>query len=129
MFCRECGKQIDNDSIVCEFCGYKTGKTLQQNYENQQHSPYTDFTCPLPKVENKAVEDDKVNVGLIILAVLVPFAGIILGAVFMNQGKRKSGKYYIIIGFVAFFLSILIYSGITLFSYYLFQRVITECIT
>lgn len=122
MFCRNCGKQIDNDSIVCEFCGYKTGKTLQQNYENQQHSPYTDFTCPLPKVENYSAENDKVNVGLIILALLVPFAGIILGAVYMNQGKRKSGKVYLIIGFVCFFLSIVINSVIALVTYFIFQE-------
>ena len=122
MYCKNCGKQIDNDSIVCEFCGYKTGITLQQNYENQQHSPYTDFTCPLPKVENNTVEDDKVNAGLCILAVLVPFAGIVLGSVFMNQGKRKSGKVYLIIGFIAFFLFIVINSVIALMTYFLFKE-------
>lgn len=38
MFCRNCGKEIDDNSAVCMYCGTPTGlATPQQPVQHQQH--------------------------------------------------------------------------------------------
>ncbi|MBR1458264.1 MAG: hypothetical protein IJ595_02665, partial [Oscillospiraceae bacterium] len=38
------------------------------------------------------------SVGIIILAVLIPIVGVIIGGVNMSKGKKHSGKIYLIVG-------------------------------
>lgn len=57
MFCSRCGKEMDDDAVVCIHCG-----------------------CA---AENRAVgeEEDVINVGLCLLSVIIPLFGIIYWAV------------------------------------------------
>lgn len=85
MICKKCKSQIADGAYSCPYCG-----------ENQNgYNMYND---------NEPVEE-KANVGLIILAVLFPIAGIILGCVDISKGKKKSGKTYIIAAVVAWAVS------------------------
>lgn len=90
MFCKSCGKEINNDAVVCPYCGVQTGAIQiipqQPNYTNQQ-----------PNAQNNA---DETNVGLVVLSVFIPIIGIILGAVNMSNGKKKSGKAYLLAGII-----------------------------
>ncbi len=85
MFCVSCGKEIDNDAVVCPFCGCQ-----------QQFQPYQ--------------QPDVVDVGLVVLSVIIPIAGIILGAVNLSNGKQKSGKACLIASVVT--ISIMLIVGI-----------------
>lgn len=63
------------------------------------NNPYLDRygnhnTTPFGQ-QNMSSESDEINAGLVVLAVLLPLAGIILGAVNQSNGKHKSGKAYI----------------------------------
>ena len=89
MFCKSCGKEINNDAVVCPFCGCQ-----QQPY--QQFQPYQ--------------QPDVVDVGLVVLSVIIPIAGIILGAVNLSNGKQKSGKACLIASVVT--ISIMLIVGI-----------------
>lgn len=44
---------------------------------------------------------DETNVGIVVLSVLFPIVGIILGAVNLSNGKKKSGKAYLMAGIIS----------------------------
>lgn len=111
MFCKSCGKEINDQAVVCPYCGVQTGVVqqipqqptygAQQNYSAPQQNPYMN---QYPQHN----EIDETNVGIVVLAVLFPIVGIILGAVNMSNGKKKSGKAYLMAGIISFAVSILI---------------------
>lgn len=94
MFCKSCGKEINDQAVVCPYCGVQTGAF--QNIPQQPAQPYA---------QNDA---DETNVGLVILSVLIPIVGIILGAVNMSNGKKKSGKAYLLAGIITIAVEIVI---------------------
>lgn len=63
MFCRYCGNQIRDEAVVCIYCG-----------------------CP---VSSNA--EDNVNIGLCILAVIIPLFGFIYWAIRLKE-KPKTPK-------------------------------------
>ena len=75
-YCRKCGKEIDDEAIMCVHCGVPTNRAAGA----------------------PADPNDTVNPGLIVLSVLVPFVGIILGIVNLSGGKKRSGSIYLYIG-------------------------------
>ncbi|MCM1577438.1 MAG: zinc ribbon domain-containing protein [Ruminococcus sp.] len=68
MYCRNCGKEIHDEAVVCVHCGVATGKSMN------------------------TVTDEPASGGLIALSVLVPIAGLILGLVYQSTGKPTAGK-------------------------------------
>lgn len=76
MFCRTCGKQIDNDSIYCRYCGSYT---------------------KLPEIITVSPEE-KANGWIIFLSVLLPPVGIILGLRYRKNGRIKPGTTYLGVG-------------------------------
>lgn len=101
MYCKYCGKQLDDNTMVCPYCGVQTGVVqiipAQLNYGYQQNNQ-----------QYAQNELDEVNVGIVVLAVFIPIVGIILGAVNMGNGKKKSGKAYLLAGVIAVGVEILI---------------------
>lgn len=100
MFCRTCGKEILDDTVICLNCGCLTGvqpPTGQLNFEQKvdpnsaPNNPNTTQTFP----QNMSSEPDEVKQGLVVLSVLFPPAGFILGFIHKDVGKVKSGKMYI----------------------------------
>jgi len=88
--------------MVCTYCGVQTGVVQiippqQPNYGYQQNNQ-----------QYVQGEPDEVNVGFVVLSVFIPIVGIILGAVNLGNGKKKSGKAYLIAGCVVVGSEILI---------------------
>ncbi len=86
MFCSRCGKEIDDDAVVCIHCG-----------------------CA---VENRSVskEEDVINVWLCLLSVIIPLFGIIYWAVKYKEVPKKAkacGMAAIITILVSFVLGVL----------------------
>ena len=99
MFCRTCGKEILDDTVICPNCGCLTGvqpPTGQLNFEQKvdpnsaPNNPNTTQTFP----QNMSSEPDEVKQGLVVLSVLFPPAGFILGFKHKEAGKVKLGKTY-----------------------------------
>ncbi|MGN0668977.1 MAG: zinc-ribbon domain-containing protein, partial [Oscillospiraceae bacterium] len=88
MFCRTCGKEIGNESVFCRYCGSRT-MFPQPAFPNSQ----------LEIVQEK--DDDKINVGLIFVCFLIFIVGIVLGASNLKDGRKKSGKVYLVVGIVS----------------------------
>ena len=75
-----------------EYCK-KCGKELEEG----------NFVCP-----NCGNDADAVNIGLMILSILIPIAGIILGIINLTKGKKKSGTSYLVAGIIAWVVGILL---------------------
>ena len=74
MFCANCGKSIDDNAVVCIHCGAPT----QKFGGNVNVDP-----------------NEKPNPGFIVLSILVPIFGIVMGIVEKNNGKTRAGKSYL----------------------------------
>lgn len=82
-FCRKCGKEINDDAVMCVHCGCATEKAARTNTnQNPDYDPYSgaDF-----------VE--------VLLSVLIPIAGIILYVV-KKDTRPKAAKTCLITGVV-----------------------------
>ena len=69
-FCSHCGKEIADEAVVCPGCGCATGK------------PMTASEVPQ--------EEDKVSVGLCVLAALIPLFGFIYWPVKHKATPKKA---------------------------------------
>jgi uncharacterized membrane protein YvbJ len=101
MYCKNCGRQIDDNADVCLGCGVYTdkGRAMAGRAVNQQ---------------NQNMEDVSTN-ALDIVSFLIPIAGVILGIVYMSTGRPKAGKRYLTIGLVTWgiaFLLIMLMGGL-----------------
>ena len=68
MYCRNCGKEISNDSRICPFCGKEQNNSVDANY------------------------DDSGSVGWAILGFFIPLAGLILFLVWKDSKPRCAKK-------------------------------------
>ncbi len=92
-FCQKCGKEIMDQAVVCPACGCAV--------QSSQVSVQSD-------------KDDKANIGLIILSVLIPIVGVILWPV-MNGKSPKAARVYGltgIISWVVYFLLMIVIGGL-----------------
>ena len=65
MFCQNCGKQIDDDSAFCEFCGAKVGDEQDQNNIKHQ-TPFVEdgsITRGQPQAAPRSVPDSAYDTG------------------------------------------------------------------
>lgn len=69
MFCKNCGKEIDDLAVMCVHCG-----TMLED----------------KKEEVKPIAEDKVSVGFCILSFLVPIFGIIYWALKYKETPKKA---------------------------------------
>ena len=94
-YCIKCGKEIDEEAIICIRCGCQTGKPTTQ-----------------PGVMN-VDPNEPANGGFVFLSVLIPLVGIILGIVNISNGKKHAGKVYLWTSIIVWLTSIII-SGISI---------------
>ena len=92
MFCSKCGKEVDDEAVVCVNCG-----------------------CAI-KNNNKTVvnSDDAPNTGFAILGFLIPLVGLILYLVNKDTAplKAKSAGKGALIGFIVSMVFSIIYGAI-----------------
>ncbi len=72
-FCTHCGKEINEEAVVCIHCGCATQNTRSYNTPMQTK--------------------DNANAGLVILCVLFPIVGLILWAVTRDDSPRSASTY------------------------------------
>lgn len=89
MFCKKCGKEINDEAVVCIHCG-----------------------CAVDDSQAKKLSDpeDKVNAGIIVGTVLIPLIGMILGIVNLCKKKTKSGGIYLGVGIGCWILNMIIFA-------------------
>lgn len=116
MFCSHCGKEINDQAVVCPHCGVQTQNAQQipqqipqqVNYGGQQNYGTPQQNQYMNQYPQQPVDADETNVGIVVLSVLFPIVGIILGAMNMSNGKKKSGKAYLMAGIIAVAVEVVI---------------------
>ena len=83
MFCSKCGQEIRDEAVVCVHCG-----------------------CAVEN--NRAAAEDKVSVGIIILTILIPIVGVIMGIVNLCRKLTRSGGIYLAVGIGAWIVKYLV---------------------
>lgn len=81
MYCQNCGKEVNDNAVVCVHCGCVVNR----------------------EALNKSLEEDKTSVGLAILSFLIPLFGWIYGGVRYKE-YPKSSKVYIECGLISFII-------------------------
>lgn len=125
MFCKSCGKQIDNDSTFCSFCGTKQSTDLKpqvQTEEKHYNQQYSNTAQPVYKTESNfnnssnvvrqpkydptyKKEDDAMTVGIILLVIAVIFA--IVGPI-QFEDRESYGQFKAVTAIVSLILRIII---------------------
>lgn len=86
MYCQKCGKEINDDAVVCVHCGCLVDQT---------------------QLLEKAFKRDKTSIGLGIVSFIFPIFGWIYGGIRYSE-YPKSSKTYITCGIVGFVLNVLV---------------------
>ena len=93
MTCPHCAASISEKEERCPYC-----------------DSYIEHNIPKvsPPVQNRPLlqrqGEDKTEPWMILLSFLIPMAGIILGAIQISSGKVKSGRTYLVLGIMTFFI-------------------------
>ncbi len=143
MFCRNCGKELQDSAESCSLCGHLTGVLGEKNskpyeqkhnhlpYESQRTSeyraaPYIPSPEPAytstPYNENHQASynqqmDSGLAVLLYIISFLLPLAGFIIGAIYVSKDEehfRHVGRTCLKLGLLS--VAISFFLGVLLFT-------------
>lgn len=99
MTCPHCGASVSNHERQCPYCNsFLENKT--DDIPNSAFETRGQQTRPMFQAQGP----DTPQPLLIVLSLMIPFFGIILGVIHTSGGHPKSGKLYIILGALSFFL-------------------------
>lgn len=123
MFCRECGKMIQEGNKFCTGCGTKVQPiSIKVNTEKINNGPIVEENKQVENPVNKVNSNnnnynqnntnvvkvkDKASVGFNVLAFFVPIVGLILFLVWKNETPKKA-KAIGISALVGYILSIIV---------------------
>lgn len=86
MFCSNCKKEIDNDSIFCCFCGNQVENTENLNNSETEN---TDFKTNIPTEDNSHFKKNKLIISIVIVLALLFCTAIFYNT---NYGYLKQTK-------------------------------------
>ena len=87
MFCNKCGKEIDDEAVVCIHCGCAVNSAKK------------------PKPVDEDWKTVKISKGMQMLCTFVPIVGIILGfAELCSNSDSGKGNAYLLLGVGGFFV-------------------------
>ncbi|WP_294412352.1 hypothetical protein [Ruminococcus flavefaciens] len=97
MTCKHCGASISEHDVKCPYCdSYIDHGTANNSYNNG---------APMQNRQGFRVQGpDEPQPIFIVISLLIPLFGFIIGAVNISGGHPKSGRLYLILGAVSFFL-------------------------
>lgn len=102
MFCTHCGKEIDDNAVICPNCGVTTEKFKQTRPAAQQTQ-----------------ETNGIAVAALVCAFLVPLVGLILGIVALVKSKQLPGQPNHGMSIAAIVIGAVMLVGNSVASYYL----------
>ena len=112
MVCPHCAASISENEERCPYCNSYIDHGWKKQNEPVQNEPHRNF-----------MGYDKTEPSLVILSLMIPIVGIILGIIQISGGRPKSGRCYLMvsaISFVLFFCGTFIFP--MLFSLLTFSR-------
>ena len=97
MICPHCGASVSENDIQCQYCN---------SYIERKSSPDASQNGSRPNVRQlfQTQGPDKPQAIFIVLSLMIPLFGVILGVLHISGGHPKSGRMYLIMAAVSFFL-------------------------
>ena len=97
MICPHCGASVSETDIQCQYCNsYIDRKSSPQSSQGAgRQGPRQMFQVQGP---------DKPQAIFIVVSLMIPLFGVILGVLNISGGHPKSGRTYLIMAAVSFFL-------------------------
>lgn len=121
MYCKSCGRQIDNDSTFCSFCGTKqstelkpqvqadttqSNNTTQQVYKNETNFNASPNIIRQSKYDpTYKKEDDAIFIGVVLLVIALIFA--IVGPI-KFEDRESYGQFRAVTAIVSLILRIIV---------------------
>lgn len=109
MVCPHCGASISEFKVQCPYCD----SFVEHDFENKPEKiiyksrDEADFEPRNSFASNFRPEDDKIRLVLLLVS-FIPMFGIIIGAVLITGGMKKSGTVYLLAGCSFFLIPILL---------------------
>lgn len=94
MFCKKCGKEVNEDAFVCIHCGCLLDESYVKNKKNE-----------IVDDENEVDENDKTGIGAV-MGIFLSFIGLIIG-ISLYTAESKKRETFIkgwAVGFVVSFI-------------------------
>ena len=120
MICPHCGASISEFKVQCPYCD----SFVEHNFENDPEKiiyksrDEANFEPRNSFASNFKPEDDKIRLVLLLVS-FIPIFGVIIGAILITAGLKKSGTVYLLIG-CSFFLLPILFSILAVFYSLLF---------
>lgn len=92
MYCINCGMNIDDREERCPFSATPTPNFNGMNLRGQYPPPYFDPNLPPYPYFFRDPANEPAEPGLIVLSVLIPLAGLIIGCVSLGKGEKRAGR-------------------------------------
>ena len=110
MFCKTCGNQIPDGSVNCPSCGAAQVAQQYQQPAQQYQQPVQQYQQAQQPAQH--VPQTRINPGFMILSILVPAVGIIMGIINLCKKNTRPGRAYLIAGCVSSFVWTCLYLAI-----------------
>ena len=125
MYCKYCGKEIDDNNRWCNYCGKATGHgsdiddhQSKPDYEFDSADDYRDASYDSTPAGGAPMSDAAVKqemskngpptAAMIVLCILFPLEGVVLGITWFYQGNKRAGKVYIILSLILLVATLLL---------------------
>lgn len=99
MYCTKCGQATGTKNNICDEC-----------LQNEMHEMAQEMGA-LYEISGKdeaELPQKKSATKLIILSVVIPIVGVILGIISFSNGERRAGRTYLLTGLASWALNVLI---------------------
>lgn len=115
-FCRKCGKEIDDEAVVCVHCGVAQYNNVP-GYPNANYPTYPAPNYPNPYYDPNnpyfiSPEQAKANIPATLVeclgTLIISWIGIIIGLLYLKTGKTKAGKTLLIGGILVMLTKIIV---------------------
>ena len=119
MQCTKCGSEIGSGERFCPVC---KAPALGQYFDMQFHGvvpPKDENGEELPREDRPAAD------GLIILSLLIPLVGFLIGAICLGNKEKRAGRAYIMLSFINFILCIIIVVFVFVLPFIVLGRALT----
>ncbi len=118
IFCSNCGEKVQEGMQFCNSCGAKVVEVAPEAVAEPQATPtpQTETSGPdavgAPKVISTPPTKDEKNklILFMVLSIIIPIVGIVLGIIKYNKKDKKSGQHYILCGLAGILLGICSYT-------------------
>ena len=114
VFCSNCGEKVQEGMQFCGSCGAKVGKVATEDVTETAAepqatpTPQTETSGPAavgaPKATGTPPTKDEKNklILFMILSIIIPIVGIVLGIIKYNKKDKTSGQHYLLCGLSGF---------------------------